>query len=199
MRKPVTEPRRKSDPGKSANTSRRDWIFASLRTLRNDGIEAVRVELVAKTLAVTKGSFYWHFENRAALHTAMLKHWRQRATTDVITEVESAATDPLQKLHHLMTISVGNNNGAKLDIAIRAWASHDRAAAKAVLGVDKKRIKYVSELLRQIGHKPDVANARARIIYLTLIGSYFTAGYETAKASGAHWRELEQLIVQDRA
>ena len=44
-------------------------------------------------LGVTKGSFYWHFVDRAALLQAVLARWEQRATDSVITWL-AAVDDP---------------------------------------------------------------------------------------------------------
>jgi AcrR family transcriptional regulator len=43
---------------------------------------------------VTKGSFYWHFEDRRALLEAMLEAWRARATNAIIDEVEAKGATP---------------------------------------------------------------------------------------------------------
>ena len=43
---------------------RQDWLNIGLQTLIEIGIEAVRVEPIAKLLKVTRGSFYWHFKLR---------------------------------------------------------------------------------------------------------------------------------------
>ena len=46
---------------------RDDWIRAAVARLSDLGIEAVRVEVLARDLGVSKGSFYWHFRNRIDL------------------------------------------------------------------------------------------------------------------------------------
>ena len=38
-----------------------DWLRAARLALLHGGVEAVRVERLARDLHVTKGSFYWHF------------------------------------------------------------------------------------------------------------------------------------------
>ena len=48
------------------------WIAAAFDALAEGGIDAVRVEPLAKALGITKGSFYWHFADRRALLDAML-------------------------------------------------------------------------------------------------------------------------------
>src|SRR5271155_404861 len=39
-----------------------DWIRAAFARLSTEGIESVRIELLARDLGVSKGSFYWHFQ-----------------------------------------------------------------------------------------------------------------------------------------
>ena len=48
-----------------------DWVMAGFRALAADGPQAVRAETLARGLGATKGSFYWHFKDLAALHQAM--------------------------------------------------------------------------------------------------------------------------------
>lgn len=54
-----------------------DWVRAAKRTIEERGVGAVAVEPLAKKLGVTKGSFYWHFENRDALLKATLERWEE--------------------------------------------------------------------------------------------------------------------------
>jgi AcrR family transcriptional regulator len=51
------------------------WIEAGFAKLSRSGVEGVRVEVPAKSLGVTKGSFYRRFKDRAALLSAMLADW----------------------------------------------------------------------------------------------------------------------------
>jgi AcrR family transcriptional regulator len=54
---------------------REDWIAAGLAALAGGGAAAFRVERVAREMGVTKGSFYWHFRDRAAWRDAVLAYW----------------------------------------------------------------------------------------------------------------------------
>ena len=47
------------------------WIEGALDLLVSGSIDTVRIEPLAKKLGVTKGSFYWHFTDRAALLEAL--------------------------------------------------------------------------------------------------------------------------------
>ena len=54
---------------------RQDWIDAARRMLTAKGVERVRVDALARTLRITRGSFYWHFSSRKALLDALLADW----------------------------------------------------------------------------------------------------------------------------
>ena len=58
-------------------TPRSSWIDAGLSALAAGGPDAVRIEPLAKALGVTRGGFYWHFENRRALLDEMLDTWER--------------------------------------------------------------------------------------------------------------------------
>src|SRR3954453_20888760 len=75
--------------GAETKAGRQDWIAAALGLLGRGGIDAGRVEPLAEKLGVTKGSFYWHFKDRDALHLAMLETWRAETTANVIARVEA--------------------------------------------------------------------------------------------------------------
>jgi AcrR family transcriptional regulator len=53
------------------------WIEEGLRALAAGGPDAVRIEPLAKSLGVTRGGFYRHFENRGALLTELLDTWER--------------------------------------------------------------------------------------------------------------------------
>ncbi|WP_439574994.1 TetR family transcriptional regulator [Phreatobacter sp.] len=146
------------------------WIAAGLAALAEGGVEAVRVERLAAMLRITKGSFYWHFQDRPALLAALLEAWQAAATGDIITHVEARGETAEERLRHLMTI-VTRSDG-RLDMAIRDWASRDPTAASAMAAVDARRLAYVAGLFEAIGFKRPEALARARFAYHALIGQF---------------------------
>ena len=56
-----------------------DWTIAGIAALAEGGVDAVRVERLAKRLGASKGSFYWHFADRPALLQSMLALWEPKA------------------------------------------------------------------------------------------------------------------------
>src|SRR5258708_478313 len=92
--------------GQKASGQRRltrdDWITAALRAIADGGLAAVGVEPLAARLGATKGSFYWHFENRDALLEAAIRRWEQETTTDVVAEITTAYDAPASQFRRLV-------------------------------------------------------------------------------------------------
>ena len=65
-------------------TPRDRWIEQGLQALAAGGPDAVRVEVLAKQLGVTKGGFYGSFADRDALLEAMLDTWERESTDEVL-------------------------------------------------------------------------------------------------------------------
>jgi AcrR family transcriptional regulator len=154
----------------SGKLGKKDWIGAGLRVLAEHGAGAVRVERLAEILSVTKGSFYWHFQDRGALLEALIEAWKARATSDIIDQVEAQGGDADARLRTLFSI-VAQADG-RLDRAIRSWAAEDAAARGAMAEVDKCRLGYLESLFLGIGFSPAEAIARARLVYHALIGQF---------------------------
>src|SRR6478736_6663899 len=96
--------KRKDGPGGSGadgRLARSDWVTAGLRMLAERGIDAVAVEPLCQRLGVTKGSFYWHFADRAALHAAMLDLWRERGTAEIVERTARVTGGPGAQLRFL--------------------------------------------------------------------------------------------------
>src|SRR6266702_3197870 len=62
-------------------TPRSSWIEEGLRALAAGGPDAVRIELLARALGVTRGGFYWHFDDRRGLLEEILDTW-ERVSVD---------------------------------------------------------------------------------------------------------------------
>ncbi len=143
------------------------WTRAALDLLGEQGIDGVRVELLAKRLGVTKGSFYWHFENRDALHAAMLADWRRRATLTIIERIEAQDDAAETRLRRLLRVpfQIKSDAGAEVELSIRLWARRDPRARNALEEVDMLRLRYIARLLRQLGFSDEQAEVRAMTAY----------------------------------
>ncbi|MGW5571894.1 TetR/AcrR family transcriptional regulator [Nocardia thailandica] len=136
-----------------------DWATAAFAALESGGLPAVAVEPLAKRLGATKGSFYWHFKDRAALVEAALAKWEQLGTEQVIADA-AATSDPHERLHLLFGRVIDYAAHGRVDLALLAAADQPSVAA-ALRRVADRRIAYVTELLIELGHTPDQAHTNA--------------------------------------
>jgi AcrR family transcriptional regulator len=147
--------------------SAKDWLDAGLKALAQSGFTALKADPLAKTLHVSRGSFYWHFADLAAFHAAVLAYWREVAAERIIADLEAtpAGQSPVERLL-LRTFS----GRLALEKAVRSWASFDGQARAAVQAIDRRRLDYVELLLRQAGLPAGIAQARAQILYWAFVG-----------------------------
>src|SRR4051812_22016420 len=78
-----------------------EWEAAALAALSESGPAGVAVEALARRLGVTKGSFYWHFEDRDALLRAALVAWENEYTERII-EALASLSSPRDRLVRLL-------------------------------------------------------------------------------------------------
>lgn len=81
---------------------RHDWVDAGIAILASKGVDAVRIESLAKQLNISKGSFYWHFKNREDLLEAILAEWESRQS-DWNTEGASNPVERWARLFELLS------------------------------------------------------------------------------------------------
>ena len=151
--------------------SREDWALAAFLVLAERGPSAVAVEPLAARLGATKGSFYWHFPNRAALVAAALEVWETRGTEDLIAEL-SALPDPVERLRRVLAVAFGDEEGGRAEAAVLA-AADDPVAGPVVRRVTERRLAFLAETFGDLGHADDEAQRRARLTYAAYIG-WFT-------------------------
>lgn len=144
------------------------WTDAALDLLATSGIDGVRVELLAKELEVTKGSFYWHFKDRDALFERMLSRWRQAATLALIERLDRKEASAEERLSRLLRLPLAGRRSAKaadVELAIRLWGRRDQRAREALREVDQLRLRYLADLIRALGASDEEAEARAILAY----------------------------------
>ena len=147
--------------------SAEDWLRQGLKTLAKSGFTTLKAEPLAKAMGVSRGSFYWHFADIGVYRAAILKHWRDVATEQVIADLEvvSKQRDALALL-----LRRAFSGTPALENAVRTWATVDPAARAAVQAIDQRRLGYIETLFRQSGLSAEVARARAQILYWAFVG-----------------------------
>ncbi len=164
-----------SKPDRNHRLTREDWTDAALSMLVENGIDAVQITVLARHLQVTRGSFYWHFESRDALLTALIDRWRDRNTNVMVEAVADAATldDGILALFAVWTDH--RRFDPDLDQAVRDWARYDDSLRDRVKAEDAARVQAIARFFERFGYEQPEAFIRARVICFTQI-TYYALG-----------------------
>jgi AcrR family transcriptional regulator len=163
------------------------WIDAGLQALAAGGPDAVRVDLLAKALGVTRGGFYHHFAGRQVFLDALLDAWEQRCTDDVLLDaweqrctddvlarVEEEGGDARAKVRRAGMLTFSREL-LPIDLAVRDWARRDKSVARRLRRVDNRRMDYLRELIGTFSDDPDEVEAQGMLAFSLAIGSHFIA------------------------
>jgi AcrR family transcriptional regulator len=150
------------------------WIDAGLQALAAGGPDAVRIDLLAKTLGVTRGGFYWHFAGRQVFLDALLDAWEQRSTYDVLARVEEEGGDARAKVRRAGMLTFSHDL-LPIDLAVRDWARRDKSVARRLRRVDNRRMEYLRALIGTFSDDPDEVEAQGMLAFSLAIGSHFIA------------------------
>ena len=176
-----------------------DWIQAGFRVLTADGPQAIKAEVIARHLKVSKGSFYWHFENMPAFRDAMLEHWITLGTHSVMADVDASQADPKAQLRALTQAMINDMHkpygGLLVESAIRDWARFDPQVSRVVSGVEETRLKYLAGLFRRAGASSAISRRYANITYSALIGLEHLSHENLAKLK-TDLPALTELLIQ---
>lgn len=162
----MTEVEQKSDS--RGRLSATDWEQAALDVLAQGGVAAVAVESLARTLGVTKGSFYWHFATRETLLKAAIDRWEQRDEDQVIRHVE-CISDPRERLRELFQ-RVSREVQSHLVYAALLQASDNPLVQPVIERISKRRLALLTAAYAEAGFEPRAAQHRARLAYTAYSG-----------------------------
>jgi AcrR family transcriptional regulator len=173
------------------------WIEEGLKALAVGGTDAVRIDRLAKSLGVTRGGFYWHFDDRNALLEEMLATWERVVIDDVIERVESEGGDARAKLRRLFALaSTMVVDLLKIELAIRDWGRRDKAVAKRLRRVDNRRMDYMRSLFGDFCPDDDEVEVRCMLAFSLFIGSRLVAADHGPRSRAAVLKlALERLLA----
>lgn len=148
------------------------WIQTALDTLADEGVTGVRVEVLAKRLHVTKGSFYWHFKDRQDLLSGVLETWKDGRIRDIVKQTRPVAGGEETQIFHVIDVYSASRNrkGILIELAMREWARRDTAAALIVEEVDAWRLRCARELFLAAGMPMHEASTRSMLLYAYVFG-----------------------------
>ncbi|WP_207939028.1 TetR/AcrR family transcriptional regulator [Actinomadura darangshiensis] len=156
-------------------TPRGTWVEEGLRVLAEGGVDAVRVEVLAKRIGVTKGGFYGYFTDRGALLTGMLDAWERECVDDVLDRIDQEGGDALDKVRLAGRLTFSGDRLLPIDLAVRDWARRDQAVAERLRRVDNRRMQLLRDTISTFCSDPYEVEARALLAFCAAIGSHLVA------------------------
>jgi AcrR family transcriptional regulator len=178
-------------------TPRSSWIDEGLRALGVGGPDAVRVEALAQALGVSKGGFYWHFDDRRALLSEMLDAWERVVIDEAINRVESGGGDARAKLRRLFELASSRavRSLGGIDLAVREWARRDSAVARRLKRVDNRRMQYMRSLFASFCADEDEVEARCMLALSLFVGTRVIAADHDRRTRGEVLADALALLL----
>ncbi|MDH3859806.1 MAG: TetR/AcrR family transcriptional regulator [Gammaproteobacteria bacterium] len=149
-----------------------DWLQQALEVFVSEGIDAVRITRLADDLGVTRGSFYWHFENREDLIDALVRYWKDKNTAAIVRSVNHAESLAEGIFRFFETCIDAAHFDPRLDLAIREWSRRSPSIRKLVDHEDAARIESLQKFFASFDYSMPDALIRARVLYYSQIGFY---------------------------
>jgi AcrR family transcriptional regulator len=154
-------------------SSKQDWLNHAIAALVADGIDHVKIQVIAKQLHVSRSSFYWFFESLQDLHDQLLQHWLEKNTGGIIERAMRPAPNIIRGILNVFECWVDESLfDPQLDMAIRLWARRSATVKAVVYHADSKRVAAVQQMYQRHGYDDEDALIRARVLYFTQIGHY---------------------------
>lgn len=168
--------------------SRADWFEVALRVLAGEGVQAVKVDRLARELGIARSGFYWHFRDRQDLRNQLLDYWAHEYTEILSENSELSALDPRARLTRIAEL-VLEHDLSGYDRSFRAWANVDAEVERRFQQVIALRLDYIGAALAELGFEGQELEMRTRVF----------VGYETAQPSlfgHISKKQLRALIPQ---
>jgi AcrR family transcriptional regulator len=145
-----------------------DWEQQALVLIAEKGIRAVSVELLARRMGVTKGSFYWHFPNRDALLEQSLLRWEKHDEANLQASL-GAIVDPRERLSSFFRRTGREKLTHNVYSSLCTAADHPQVEP-LLERVATRRMKHIESAYGEIGFEPCEASHRARLTYSAYLG-----------------------------
>ena len=176
-------------------TPRATWIDEGMRALAEGGPEAVKVELLAKRLGVTKGGFYGQFADRDELLAAVLDTWERESTDEVVDRVEREGGDMAAKVRRAGSLTFSGDRLLPVDLAVRDWARRDASVAERLRRVDNRRMDYLRELFGSRLNDPIDVEARSLLAFSLVIARHYISADGGPVRPSRAWERAVALLM----
>jgi AcrR family transcriptional regulator len=137
--------------GRSEATRRRIMSVAA-QTFARNGYNATGIAEICERAGVSKGAFYYHFDNKQAVFLELLNSWMAELEEALETLAEGAETVPerLARMARMLGI-IFRSQEYQMHMFLEFWtqASRDESVRQATMAPYRKYQAYFAALLQQ--------------------------------------------------
>ena len=144
------------------------WLSLALDVLARNGATALSLNNLIEHLHVTKGSFYWHFENQADFQFALVDHWHETHTLVVAKKIDNVEGGPEKRLSSLMKMVIAEHH-VLFDGAITALTMQNPDLKPKVRASYDFRIAYIRKCFSAMGFRGKDLSTRSRMFVAFMI------------------------------
>ena len=173
-----------------------DWLQAGYDLLAEHGVRALKVERLCQQLGVTRGSFYWHFEDMESYRAALVESWNAFLEDDRRSLGELDALPPRERLSAMMSALTSPQHWM-LERAMREWARTDPVAAANIRAADGRLLRSVTKAYADYGFTQPDAKLRAELTFAAGIGLLHVAGSAAQAQKAAQRERFLDLMLAD--
>ena len=171
-----------------------DWVRAGFTVLAEQGIKALKVDVLCAHLGVTKGSFYWHFDGMPTYRAALIESWGTLRDGDRGDFDDTTGVAPREQLSNMMAALL-NPRHWTLERAMREWARSDETVAASVREADRRVLRAVRRAFVEYGFDADEADLRANATFAAGIGFLHLSGPVPAGQDAARVGRFLDLML----
>lgn len=147
------------------------WLGAAYESLLEAGVDAVKIQPLAKKLNLSRTSFYWFFKDREELLEALISRWREKNTGNLVKQAEAYAETVAEAMLNVFDCWLNRELfDSQFEFAVRSWALQSPEILAQVQSADQQRLGALSRMFLRFGYGEKHADVRARTIYLVQIG-----------------------------
>ena len=170
------------------------WLEAAVTTLIAEGIEAVKIDRLARQLCITRGSFYHHYQDHGDLLRALLDHYVRANFENFVAMLPHLQGTAKERLGTLWE-ATASKEYRDYDWAVRMWGMRDAQVAEVLAGIDIKRMDVLIGLFMELGFDEDGAWIRAALSYHGSLGDRAFFGPFPPMAKRLEWRRIALEIL----
>jgi AcrR family transcriptional regulator len=188
--------------------SRKALIDAALDIILKDGVDSLRIEDVCERVGVTKGSLYWHFNDRDGLiREALLEQLRRISEEQLATmnDAITSATSADDYLSRIVGAFVNPFDEAEVEqrwkrLELIVATRSDPALSQVMSEVQRRQQKFMAEAMERAAEngllRRDVdPQAVAAVLSAVALGSINLSLLDSDGPSPEAWTNLMLLFI----